>query len=120
MYPRDQKAAEGLAGLGENEIFCSHQINVLSFIPLIGNGTSNYIFIRNKLAGIVIANTDGLIGFHQVGNQLLIRRFRDDVHIDVLQQDMFVKMITEAAVGSSFANDVLALQVLIGKRVFPG
>ena len=71
--------------------------------------------MRVQGIGIVIANVDGFVVKEKCADDTFIRCFRKDVDLPSGREEVLVDMVTEAIVGTAFADDGLPVQIVIGQ-----
>ena len=71
--------------------------------------------MRVQWIGIVIANVDGFVVKEKCADDTFIRCFRKNVDLPSGREEVLVDMVTEAIVGTAFADDGLPVQIVIGQ-----
>ena len=71
--------------------------------------------MRVQGIGIVIANVDGFVVEEKCADDTFIRCFRKNVDLPSGREEVLVDMVTEAIVGTAFADDGLPIQIVIGQ-----
>lgn len=71
--------------------------------------------MRVQGIGIAIANVDGFVVKEKCADDTFIRCFRKNVDLPSGREEVLVDMVTEAIVGTAFADDGLPVQIVIGQ-----
>lgn len=71
--------------------------------------------MRVQGIGIVIADVDGFVVKEKCADDTFIRCFRKNVDLPSGREEVLVDMVTEAIVGTAFADDGLPVQIVIGQ-----